>query len=149
MALSQLFKTDQWCVKGVVDAPADVVFRKMLENLSPSANKLIQLKLKNDTIDALNTKFFEVNPHTRSVTIRGGYWYEGIYFATPIGNSTLITYRVNNIGGKSNILPRLSRWLVPLWQFRRPKKMRMELQSFIHQLGEQLHCHTHLEQIRG
>lgn len=149
MAFSQLFSTDHWCVKGVVDAPADNVFRKMLDNLSPSANELITLKKKNDTIEALNTRYFEVNANIRSITIRGGYWYEGIYFATSIGNSTLITYRVNNIGTKSNILPWLSKWLVPLWQFRRPRKMRTELQHFIDQIGKQLHCHTHLEQIRG
>ena len=148
MALSQLFNTDHWCVKGVVDAPADEVFRKMLENLTPSANALLRLKRQNDTIEALNTKYFEVNANTRSITIRGEFWYEGIFFATAIGNSTLITYRINNIAGKSAILPKFSKWLVPLWQFQRPKKMRLELQQFIHQIGEQLHCRTHLERVK-
>lgn len=148
MAFSQLFHTDHWCVKGVVEAPADEVFRRMLDNLTPSANKLLQLKKDDNTIHSLNTKYFEVNANTRSITIRGGYWYEGIFFATAIGNVTLITYRVNNIAVKSTILPRLSKWLVPLWQFRRPKKMRLELQEFIQQIGKQLQCHAHLEHIR-
>jgi|SRR3954471_1168621 hypothetical protein len=148
MPLSKLFHTDNWCVKGVVDAPADEVFRQMLENLSPSAHKLLKLKKLDDTFEAVETKHFEVNAHRRSITIRGGYWYEGIYYATPIGNSTLITYRVNNIGSKSNILPRLSIWLVPLWQFNLPKKMRVQLQGFVQQIGMQLRCHAHLEQIR-
>jgi hypothetical protein len=136
-------------VKGVIAAPADEVFKKMLENLAPSAYELIKFKKENDTIHALNTRYFEVNPNIRSITIRGDYWYEGIFFATALGNSTLITYRVNNIAAKSKIFPRISEWLVPLWQFRRPHKMRLELQKFIQQIGEQLKCHTHLEHVRG
>lgn len=147
MSFSQLFRTDHWCVKGVIEAPVDEVFRKMLENLTPSANQLIKLKKKNNTIEALNTKHFEVNTNIHSITIRGDFWYEGIFFATSIGNSTLITYRVNNIARKSRIFPRLSKWLIPLWQFRRPKKMRLELQKFIQQIGEQLQCHAHLERL--
>lgn len=114
---------------------------------TPSANQLIKLKKKNNTIEALNTKHFEVNTNIHSITIRGDFWYEGIFFATSIGNSTLITYRVNNIARKSRIFPRLSKWLIPLWQFRRPKKMRLELQKFIQQIGEQLQCHAHLERL--
>jgi hypothetical protein len=149
MFFSQLFSTDHWCVKGVIEAPADEVFRKMLENLTPSANALIKLKKTKNRIEALNTKYFEINPHVRSITIRGGYWYEGVFFATSIGRSTLITYRVNNIAEKSNWLPRLSKWLVPLWQYKRPKKMRVELQKFIQQIGEQLQCHAHLERLQN
>lgn len=147
MSLSQLFRTDHWCVKGVIEAPVDDVFRKMLENLTPSANQLIKIKKKNNTIESLSTKHFEVNTNIHSITIRGDFWYEGIFFATSIGNSTLITYRVNNIARRSRILPKISKWLVPVWQFRRPKKMRKELQQFIQQIAEQLQCHAHLERL--
>lgn len=147
MFLSHLFQTDHWCVKGVIEAPVEDVFRKMLENLTTSANQLIKLKKKDDTIEALITRHFEVNTHIHSITIRGDFWYEGIFFATSIGNATLITYRVNNIAGKSRILPKLSKWLVPVWQFRRPYKMRTQLQAFIQQIGQQLQCHAHLEQL--
>ncbi|HET6228318.1 MAG TPA: hypothetical protein VFF27_18705 [Bacteroidia bacterium] len=148
MLLSNLFHTDHWCVKGIVDAPADEVFTQMLENLSPSAYKLLKLKKLDDTFHAVDTKHFEINASKRSIIIRGSYWYEGVFFATPIGNSTLITYRVNNIGEKSNILPGLSKWLIPLWQFNLPRKMRKHLQGFIQQIAKQLRCHAHLEQLR-
>ena len=148
MLLSRLFHTDNWCVKGVVDAHADDVFRQMLENLTSSADKLLKLKKEKDTYQAISTKYFEINTRKRSITIRGDYWYEGIFYATPIGNSTLITYRVNNIGTESNILPHLSKWLVPIWQFNLPKKMRNQLKGFIQQIGKQLRCHAHLEELR-
>lgn len=148
MPLSSLFHTDNWCVKGVVDAHVDDVFRQMLENLTPSAHKLLKLKKHEDTFQGINTRYFEINHVKRSITIRGDYWYEGIFYATAIGNSTLITYRVNNIGTESNILPRVSKWLVPIWQFNLPRKMRSQLKGFIQQIGIQLRCHAHLEQIR-
>lgn len=148
MPLSNLFHTNHWCVKGIVDAHADDVFRQMLENLTTSADKLLQLKKEDDIIQAINTQHFEVNANKRSITIRGKFWYERVFYATPIGNSTLITYRVNNIVDKSKILSVLSKWIIPIWQFNISKRMRNHLHGFIQQIGMQLRCHAHLEQIR-
>ena len=88
---------------------------------------------------------FVIDEHLNKITIRGDFWYEGVFSTIEIGNQTRIMYRVNNIGPKSKIIPKMSKWLVPIWQHKMPSEMQLELNGYLITIGKQLNCKTYIE----
>jgi len=141
----KLFSTDHWQVTGRVEAPADDVFKWMLEIHKAEAKALLKLKAGEGALEKNNSHFFEVDTSAKTISVRGGFWYEGIFSVIEKGDHSQIVYRVNNIGPKSKIIPKLSKWLVPIWQYKTPAKMRSEMKDYLISIGAGLGCKTYLE----
>ena len=139
------FSTNKWYVTGIVEAPLNEVFKILLETITQNVKPLLDLKSNFETNKSDINNYFVIDPHLNTITIRGGFWYEGIFSTTEIENQTRIMYRVNNIGPKSNIIPKISKWLVPIWQHKMPSKMRLELNDCLINIGKQLNCKTYIE----
>jgi hypothetical protein len=123
-----MFTTKNWIVAGIVAADSNKVFPLMLE-----AHK------QNGTLPP-QSRYFSVDYAAKRIIVRGHYWYEGVFTAAPDPEGTLVTYQVNNIGPQSNIMPRISRWMVPLWQYKLPAQMRTAMQASLTEIGRTLGC---------
>ena len=121
-----MFTTKNWKVSGIVEADISRVFPLMLE-----AHK------QNGALPP-QSHYFSVDYAAKCIIVRGHYWYEGVFTATPDTEGTLITYQVNNIGARSNI----SKLLIPLWQHRLPQQMHHDMQSSLTEIGHKLDCVT-------
>lgn len=141
----KVFTTDHWKVSGIAEADVKNVFKLMVEIHRTSVRALLHLKQGGSNVEVSNSHYFEIDPELKTITIRGGYWYEGIFSAEEISEGTRISYKVNNIGPGSNILPRLSKWLVPIWQYKFPSKMKVEMKNYLQEIGKKLNCKTYPE----
>jgi hypothetical protein len=128
----KLFDTTKWVASGVIEASPDDVFEVMLNHYRVNGALPV------------NTHYFEANLEARQVILRGHYWYEGIFRAEPHAEGTLLTYRVNNIGPQSTIMPRVSKWMVPIWQHNLPKEIKNTLKNSLQDIGDKLQSPFHM-----
>lgn len=76
----------------------------------------------------------EVDREGRRLVVQGHFWYRGVYTLEPHERGSRILYRVYNVA------PGVPQWLVRLWQFQFPRRMRNRFQRLLHAVGGRLAC---------
>jgi len=135
-----------WRAGGVVEAPAAVVFRTLLD-VGPTAGARRQPETVTDT-DGIqryqasvgepgSTITVEVDQRRHMLAVQGNWWYRGVYTVHPRPGGSWLEYRVHNVATHL-------RWAVPLMQRRLPQEMRRDLTTLLHTIGRHLDCAAYL-----
>jgi hypothetical protein len=115
-----MFSDKDWIVRGTVDAASDDVFDAIV-----TARRGEMRALGDGYEDAVS-----VETGSRSVSVKGHWWYHGITVVTEDPRGSVVTYQVKNVGGPLAYLDK------PFYR----KRMQRDLDALLADVCRRLQC---------